>query len=138
MKLERTRNSKQTAARIRFLPNLQQRKSRMDRMVAMGMFVKAVETGSLSAAARALDQSLPAVSRGISALEQQLGGRLLVRTTRRISLTEAGRTYYERAKRVLGDLREAEAEVAREHSVPSGRLVVSASVTFGRFFMGGL
>jgi DNA-binding transcriptional LysR family regulator len=102
------------------------------------MFVKAVETGSLSAAARALDQSLPAVSRGISALEKQLGGRLLVRTTRRISLTEAGRTYYERAKRMLGDLLEAEAEVAREHSVPSGRLVVSASVTFGRFFMGGL
>jgi DNA-binding transcriptional LysR family regulator len=110
----------------------------MDRISAMGMFVKAVETGSLSAAARALDQSLPAVSRGISSLERQIGGRLLVRTTRRISLTEAGRTYYERAKRVLGDLREAEAEVAREHSVPSGRLVVSASVTFGRFFMGGL
>jgi DNA-binding transcriptional LysR family regulator len=110
----------------------------MDRLAAMQMFVKAVETGSLSGAARSLDQSLPAVSRGISALERRLGARLLVRTTRRISLTESGRTYYERAKRVLGDLREAEAEVAREHSVPSGRLVVSASVTFGRFFMGGL
>lgn len=110
----------------------------MDRLAAMQMFVKAVESGSLSGAARSLDQSLPAVSRGISALEKRLGGRLLVRTTRRISLTESGRTYYERAKRVLGDLREAEAEVAREHSVPSGRLVVSASVTFGRIFMGGL
>jgi DNA-binding transcriptional LysR family regulator len=110
----------------------------MDRLAAMQMFVKAVESGSLSGAARSLDQSLPAVSRGISALEKQLGARLLVRTTRRISLTESGRTYYERAKRVLGDLREAEAEVAREHSVPSGRLVISASVTFGRIFMGAL
>ena len=110
----------------------------MDRLSAMQMFVKAVEAGSLSAAARSLDQSLPAVSRGITALERRLGARLLVRTTRRISLTESGRTYYERAKRVLGDLREAEAEVAREHSVPSGRLVISASVTFGRIFMGGL
>lgn len=110
----------------------------MDRLAAMQMFVRAVESGSLSGAARSLDQSLPVVSRGISALEKRLGARLLMRTTRRISLTETGRTYYERAKRVLGDLREAEAEVAREHSVPSGRLVISASVTFGRIFMGGL
>jgi DNA-binding transcriptional LysR family regulator len=110
----------------------------MDRFVAMQMFVRAVESGSLSAAARSLDQSLPMVSRHIAALERQLGARLLVRTTRRISLTEGGRTYYERAKRLLGDLREAEAEAAREHSVPSGRLVVSGSVTFGRFFMGEL
>jgi DNA-binding transcriptional LysR family regulator len=107
----------------------------MDRLDAMGVFAKVVEAGSLSAAARALGVSLASVSRHLAALEDQLGARLISRTTRRLSLTEGGRAYYERCKRILGDVEEAEAAVSQFQATPSGRVVVSASVLFGRTFL---
>jgi DNA-binding transcriptional LysR family regulator len=104
----------------------------MDRIAAMTTFVKAVETGSLSAAGRALNLSLPAVSRQIDNLEAHLRSQLLVRTTRRLALTEGGRAYYEQAKCILGAIEDAETALTTKHAVPSGRLTVSSPVTHGR------
>lgn len=104
----------------------------MDRIAVMTTFVKVVESGSLSAAARALELSLPAVSRQIDSLEQHLRARLLVRTTRRLALTEGGRAYYEQAKRILAALEDAEAALTSEHADAAGRLTISAPVSFGR------
>ena len=80
----------------------------MDRFEAMTIFCKAVEQGSFAAAAERLNLSTSAVSRQIAQLEGLLQARLLNRTTRRISLTEEGRAYYERCLQVLSDLEEAE------------------------------
>jgi DNA-binding transcriptional LysR family regulator len=107
----------------------------MDRLDSMAVFAKVVESGSLSAAARGLGVSLASVSRQLAALEDKLGARLLSRTTRRLSLTEGGRAYYNRCKRILGDVEEAEAEVSQFQASPSGRIVVSASGLFGRIFL---
>lgn len=104
----------------------------MDRIAAMTTFVKVVESGSLSAAARSLELSLPAVSRQIDNLESHLRTLLLVRTTRRLALTDGGRAYYEQAKSILAAIDDAETALATSHAVPSGRLTVSAPVTFGR------
>jgi DNA-binding transcriptional LysR family regulator len=101
----------------------------------MAVFAKVVESGSLSAAARALGVSLASVSRQLAALEEKLGARLLSRTTRRLSLTEGGRAYYARCKRILGDVEEAEAEVSQFQASPSGHIVVSASMLFGSTFL---
>jgi DNA-binding transcriptional LysR family regulator len=107
----------------------------MDRFAAMSTFVAIVDAGSLSAAARRLESSAAAVSRQLSALEEELGARLINRTTRRLTLTEGGRSYYERCKRILGDLDEAEAELSEHQVAPAGRLVVSAPVPFGSRFL---
>lgn len=104
----------------------------MDKLKAMASFVRIVETGSLTAAAQRQDVSLTAVVRGLSALEQALGARLLNRTTRRIALTEEGREYFERCRRVLADVEEAEAALADRPLAPAGRLTVTAPVMFGR------
>ena len=74
----------------------------MDKLAAMATFVRIVDRGSLTAAAAALDTSLPSVVRRLAELEALLGVRLLNRTTRRLSLTDEGREYYERSRRVLG------------------------------------
>jgi DNA-binding transcriptional LysR family regulator len=110
----------------------------MDRLDAMTAFVKAAEAGSLSAAARALGLSLPSVSRQIKALEQHLGNRLLQRSTRRLALTESGRGYFERAKRILGEVDEAERAFSSEGATPSGRLHVSAPALIGRLHVASL
>jgi DNA-binding transcriptional LysR family regulator len=107
----------------------------MDRLDSMAVFARVVESGSLSAAARTLGVSLASVSRQLAALEEKLGARLLSRTTRRLSLTEGGRAYYARCKRILGDVEEAEAEVSQFQASPSGRIVVSASMLFGSIFL---
>ena len=104
----------------------------MDRIAAMAMFVRVVESGSFSAVARELDTTQPNVSKLIRALEARLGGRLLARSTRRLSLTDEGRRYYEDCRRIL------EAVDAAEHSFQTGRervagpLRVAAPVSFGR------
>lgn len=110
----------------------------MDRVAAMTTFVKVVEAGSLSAAARSLDISLPSVSRQLDGLEEHLGTRLLVRTTRHLTLTEGGRTYYEQAKRILAAIEEAEITLSAQHATPSGRLIVSSTVLFGRLHLAPL
>jgi DNA-binding transcriptional LysR family regulator len=104
----------------------------MDRIAAMTTFVKVVESGSLSAAARAQALSLPAVSRQLDNLEAHLRARLLERTTRRIVLTESGRAYYEQAKSILTAIDDAETALTSANAVPSGRLTVSAPVSFGQ------
>ncbi|PDT70336.1 LysR family transcriptional regulator [Bradyrhizobium sp. C9] len=110
----------------------------MDQLAAMTAFVRAVETGSLSAAARSLPSSLTSVSRQISALEEHFGTRLLLRTTRRLALTDDGRILYERAKSILGDIREIEAALARDPRQPSGRIRVSSPSLIGRLVIAPL
>jgi DNA-binding transcriptional LysR family regulator len=103
----------------------------LDKLKALQTFAAIVDQGSLTAAARSLGSSLPAVVRQLAALERQLGARLLNRTTRRQSLTEDGRLYLERARRVLADLDEADRLIAVKHAEPIGALSVTAPVLFG-------
>ena len=104
----------------------------MDRLEAMSMLVTVTETGSLSAAARALRVPLATLSRKVSDLEAQLDTRLLIRTTRKITLTDSGVTYVAAARRILEQVDEAERTAAGEFTVPKGELVVTAPVMFGR------
>jgi DNA-binding transcriptional LysR family regulator len=103
----------------------------MDKLRAMRTFVAIADAGSLTAAARAEDSSLPAVVRLLAGLEQELGTRLFQRTTRRITLTDAGRRYLERCREIDALLAEAEAELHAEQTEPQGRLSVTAPVLFG-------
>jgi DNA-binding transcriptional LysR family regulator len=102
----------------------------MDLLSAMSTFVRVIEAGSLSKAARALELSPAAVSRQITALEEELGAPLLVRTTRRIALTEEGARFYERAERTLSEAEEARASVRKDHAL-SGLLTVSVPTALG-------
>lgn len=104
----------------------------MDRLTSMGVFVRAVETGSFAAAAAALGLSAPMVGKHVRFLEDRLGMRLLNRTTRRQSLTDFGRAYYERCRQVLAEVDAADALAADQVSQPSGRLRVTMPVLFGR------
>jgi DNA-binding transcriptional LysR family regulator len=97
----------------------------------MTVFVRAVEFGGFSAAARALGLTPSAVSKSISRLEDRLGVRLLNRTTRSLTPTPEGATFLERSRRILADIDEAEQEVARFRSAPRGRLRLHISVAFG-------
>ena len=103
-----------------------------DRVVAMQTFVRAVDGGSLSAAARALGKSLAAVSRTVSQLEERLGVQLLHRSTRKLTLTEAGTAFYESAKRILAEIDEAELSLVGSAAAPRGMLTVTAPLLFGR------
>jgi DNA-binding transcriptional LysR family regulator len=111
---------------------------RMDQVTAMATFVRVVEDGSLSAAARAMPTSLTAVSRTIAALEARYGTQLMVRTTRRLALTDAGRLLYERAKSVLAEIRDLETSLSSSQGQPSGRLRVSAPTLMGRLLIAPL
>lgn len=103
----------------------------MDRLSEIEAFVKVVEAHSFSEAARRLRLSKSVVSRQIAALESQLGVRLFHRTTRSMALTEAGRSYYERAARILTDLEDANLSVSQLQSAPRGRLRINAPMSFG-------
>lgn len=98
----------------------------------MSMFVQAVERGSLSAVARERGIPLPTVSRLISDLEAHLGAKLLIRSTRRLDLTDAGAAYLGPCRRILEQVEDAERAAAGEYSMPKGELVVAAPVLFGR------
>jgi DNA-binding transcriptional LysR family regulator len=104
----------------------------MDRIDAMQAFVAVADGQGFAPAARKLGLSPSAVTRLIAALEQRLGARLLQRTTRQVTLTDAGSRYLERARRILADVEEAEQAVEGERTRPGGRLVISAPVGFGR------
>jgi DNA-binding transcriptional LysR family regulator len=104
----------------------------MDRLDAMSVLVAVVETGSLSAASRKLGAPLPTVSRKVSDLEAHLGARLLIRSTRKLILTEAGAAYVAACKRILEQVGEAERTASGEYSSPRGDLVVTAPIVFGR------
>lgn len=102
----------------------------MDRLREMEIFVRIVDRGSLTHAAESLDVSLPTVVRLLAGLERRLGARLLQRTTRRIALTDEGAEFYERSRRILADLHDAEA--GSESAVPRGLLRVTVPTLFGR------
>lgn len=104
----------------------------MDRYQAMETFVRVVEAGSFSAAARLLRVGQPAVSKSVAALEERLGVRLLVRSTRSLQPTEAGQAFYERALRALAETEEAEVAARGVGRGLEGRLRVCAPVTFAR------
>lgn len=104
----------------------------MDRFEAMRTLVAAVDGGSLSAASRILDVPLSTVSRRVSDLEAMLGSRLVVRTSRKLILTEAGAAYVASARRVLDDLAEAERAASGEYRAPRGELLVTAPILFGQ------
>jgi DNA-binding transcriptional LysR family regulator len=110
----------------------------VDRLDAMQMFVRIVETGSLSAVAREMGTTQPTVSKQLTALEQHVKTRLLHRTTRKLSLTEAGTLYYDTCKRVVDELREAEATLSQWQNSLSGRIQVNTSIAFGETFMTAL
>lgn len=103
----------------------------MDRLAALEAFAKVAETQSFSEAARRLRSSKSAVSRHVAALEASLGARLFHRTTRSLTLTEAGQDYFARASRILADLDEADASVSQLQAAPRGRLRVNAPMSFG-------
>jgi DNA-binding transcriptional LysR family regulator len=104
----------------------------MDRIGAMQAFVAVADLQGFAPAARKLGLSPSGVTRLIAALEDRLGARLLQRTTRSVTLTDVGTRYLERARRIVADVEEAEGSAQDERSRPSGRLVVSAPVGFGR------
>jgi DNA-binding transcriptional LysR family regulator len=104
----------------------------MDRFEAMSLLVEVTEQGSLSAASRALRMPLATLSRKITDLETLLGARLLIRTTRKMTLTDAGVAYVAAARRILEQVEEAEREAAGEFSVPKGELVITAPMLFGK------
>ncbi len=108
----------------------------MDRFADIETFVAVVDLGSFSAAAERLGTAKSAVSRRVAQLEGRLGARLLNRTTRRLSLTDAGRALHERAKRILSDLEEAEGEVAHAEAALRGRLKVATPLSFGLLHLG--
>src|SRR6478736_1863614 len=103
-----------------------------DRLESMNLLLLVVETGSLSAAAKKQRAPLATVSRKISALERSLGAQLLLRGQRRITLTEAGKSYVEAIRPLLEQLELAEQEAAGEFTAPQGELSVTAPALFGR------
>ena len=107
----------------------------MDRFAAMTLLLAVVEAGSLSGAGRALGIPLATASRRISDLEAHLGARLLVRSNRRIGLTEAGEGYVAACRRILDDLAAAERAAAGEYARPMGELVITAPIVFGRLHL---
>lgn len=103
----------------------------MDALSDIAVFVKVVEHGSFTAAAEYLSVSKSAVSKYVTRLEARLGARLLNRTTRRLSLTEIGRTFYQRTRRGLADIEDAEAEVSSLQGEPRGSLRLNTPMSFG-------
>lgn len=107
----------------------------MDRYAAMKIFVKVAECASLAEAARNLFMSASAVTRAISYLEDQIGTRLFVRTTRALKITEAGVRYLHDCRRILADIEASEFAAASAYSTPSGRLTVTAPELFGQVYV---
>ena len=110
----------------------------MDRIDAMQAFVAVADLRGFAPAARKLGLSPSGVTRLIAALEDRLGARLLQRTTRQVTLTDAGSRYLERARRILADVEEAEDAIEGERTRPEGQLVISAPVGFGRLHVSGI
>lgn len=108
----------------------------MDKLDAMNAFAKVVTHGSYAEAARALGLTRSAISKAVMELEQLLGARLLDRTTRRVSPTEAGRSYYERCLEILAQVEETELQVSRLHDEPKGVLKINAPMSFGMLYLG--
>lgn len=108
----------------------------MDKFEDLQTFVRVVETGSISAAADRMSIAKSAVSRRISDLEHRLDVQLFQRTTRKLNLTETGKSFYERATQILADLEEAELAVSQQHGSLAGRLKIAAPLSFGLLHLG--
>jgi DNA-binding transcriptional LysR family regulator len=104
----------------------------MDRLTAMNMFIRVVETGSFSAVAKEMNSTQPTISKNIAELESWLGAKLLNRSTRSLRLTETGTDYYERCVAILQDVEEAEQVVGQLQTQPKGLIRISTVVAFGR------
>jgi len=104
----------------------------MDRLAAMRVFVAVVDAQGFSAASRALSMPLPTVCRKVAELESHLGAQLLVRSTRKVAVTDSGRRYYEDVRRILDDVGDVESRVSGEFQEPKGRLSITAPTLFGR------
>jgi DNA-binding transcriptional LysR family regulator len=107
----------------------------MDRLEAMILLVAVAEAGSISAASRKLRSPLATVSRKIAELESHLNARLLMRSTRKVELTEAGRGFVTASRRILADLDDAERDAASETKTLKGELVLSAPIALGRLYL---
>lgn len=107
----------------------------MDRLQAMTTFVTVVETEGFASAARKLNVSPSVVSRMVTELEERLGARLLTRTTRIVRLTDAGATYFEDCRRILGEIDAAELTATGMHAAPRGQLTVTAPMLFGKMHL---
>ncbi len=107
----------------------------MDKFRSIEVFIEVADHQGFAAAARKLNMSSPAVTRAISMLEDQLGTRLLVRTTRSVRLTESGRRFLEDGRRILQELAEAEEAAVGSHAAPRGELHITAPVLFGRMYV---
>lgn len=105
----------------------------MDRLTSLAVFVKAVEAGSFAAAAEALEMSSQLVGKHVRLLEDRLGVRLINRTTRRQSVTDFGKTFYERSRNILAELEAAETLADESRAMPRGRIKINAPVTFGAY-----
>lgn len=104
----------------------------MDRLTSLTVFARVVESGGFSAAARRLNMSTTMVSNHVQALEDRLGARLLNRTTRKVSLTEVGRLYYERSAQILTDIEEADRIAGAQQTTPRGTLRIHGSANIMR------
>ncbi len=104
----------------------------MDRFDAIRTLIAAVDGGSLSAASRALGMPLPTVSRKVSELEAHLGTQMVVRTSRKLLLTDAGQAFVQASRRILNDLEEAERAASGEYRTPRGELLITAPIMFGK------
>jgi len=107
----------------------------MDKLDAMRGFARVVTSGSYAEAARQLGLTRSALSKAVTELERHLGARLLDRTTRRVTPTEAGRAYHERVSGILADVEETEAAVSRLHDEPKGLLKINAPMSFGTLYL---
>ncbi len=108
----------------------------MDKLDAMNAFARVVAAGSYAEAARRMGLTRSAVSKAVTELEQLLGVRLLDRTTRRVTPTEAGRVYYEGIAGILADVESTESAVSRLHDEPKGLLKINAPMSFGTLYLG--
>ena len=107
----------------------------MDHISRVGIFLEVAKCESFAGAARALGLTGPAISKQVQALEEQLGVKLLNRTTRHVSLTEGGAIYFEKARKALDDLNEAEQQIHELKVRPTGKLKVNAPMSFGTQFL---
>ena len=107
----------------------------MDRLEAMSVLLAVSEAGSISAASRKLKVPLATISRKVSELEAHLNARLLMRSNRQITLTDAGRSFVAASRRILQELGDAEREVSGDQKILKGELVLSAPIALGRFYL---
>src|SRR3984885_13013435 len=107
----------------------------MDRLEAMSVIIAVAESGSISAASRRLKSPVPTVSRKLGEFESRLKAQLFQRTSRRMTLTDAGRSYIEACKRIVEQVDDAEREVSGEYRIPKGDLVVTAPWGLGHMHL---